>query len=372
MGEKAAFGENAVHFVASLYRPVEGGHSHLAVKRIAKFDAIDHLPRVPALLVQTGVVLVSATGAFLFRMLVDRIFPHSGPFAINVPWILLATFAGRLGAGVATLIVTTLFTWYLVVPFHGAFAFADPADGPRTFINFLAGAIVVAIVEMTRRSVRALVAEKEARIAERELLLREVNHRVKNNLAILVSLLGTQVRQSRNADTRRELNRAIGRIHSLATAYRCLNEMGDGVAPVSLGRLLPSLCEAIRSAAVQEGHVTLLVNADDWLVPHDKACSLGLLINEIVTNSVKHAFAGRSAGTIMVSLRNLGDHAELIVSDDGVGMAASGEGGGKGGLFLMALAKSAGSELECRTGPQGTEYRLRLEPEWALPHRHAA
>lgn len=334
--------------------------------RIAKLDAIDHLPQIPAPLVAVGAGTVGIGIAWTTRIAVDMMAASAGPFAVNIPAILIATLMGRWLAGVIALVGTMLLTWYYILPYDHSFVLANPSDGPRIIVNVAMMAIVIGITELARRSVRTMVQEREEHIRKRELLLREVDHRVKNNLTILASMLSAQQRKTENPEVQEALEDARGRIFSLAKAYDYLNLRATADDHVEMRTFLDNLIDAIRSSGISED-ITIETEADIWHLDREHAGAVGLLVNELVTNAVKHAFNGSGKGTINVTLRAHGNSANLMVRDDGSGFDTSAQTNGKGTTFLRALASTARAELHCESGPGGTCYTARLNSAAMVP-----
>lgn len=330
------------------------------MQRLTKLDAIDMLPRVPPVLVSIATGLAFTGVAWGTRAFIDLFAPAAGPFVVNIPAILLATLVGHMTAGLVTLIAATMVTWYYVLLPSSTFVFADPADGPRMVVNIVVALIVILITDMARRAVRGMVREREERIRERDMLLREIDHRVKNNLSILASLLSVQKRKATNPEVQEALEEARGRVYSLAKAYDFLNLRGGGDEDIEMRSFLGNLVEAVHGSAQTDERIRMEVTADEWRLDREHAGAAGLLVNELITNSIKHAFKGRDGGTIRVTLTAHGDVAELKVQDDGVGFDTSSESAGKGTAFLQALARTARADLVCMSGKNGTCYTARL------------
>tara|TARA_R110001606_G_scaffold26447_6_gene85411 strand:+ start:10796 stop:11836 length:1041 start_codon:yes stop_codon:yes gene_type:complete len=330
--------------------------NQIDMQRITQLDAIDHAPKLPEwttqLLVGVGCTLL----ALLMRFLVDMIYPGAAPYALNVPAMLIATLIGRFRAGLLVLILTSIVTWYAIVPFQGSFNFANISDGPRTIVNIVTGLLLIGLAEFARRSVRVLLHEREERIAEREMLLREVDHRVKNNLAILTSLLRLQQHETENEDAKLALEKAAGRVLSLSKAYENLHYGIDNIAVVQFDQFIEQLCEEVGNALALEGGVVIRIDTMACKLSRDRASAMGLLINEVVTNAVKHAFKGRESGVIAISLTGDDEQAILSIEDDGIGLPEDVRDGAQGRRFLDAFAATAKAGLECETGNEGTRY----------------
>lgn len=333
-----------------------------SLARITRLDLIDLTPRFPPIVVQVIVAAIFTGAAVAAREIIDRWAVGAGPFAVNVPFILLATLFGRFRAGFLALVLTTVYSWYYVLPAIGSFSFETAGDGARTVVNAATGLIIVGLGDAARTTGRWLVLEKEQRIAERDMLLVEVDHRVKNNLAILSSLLALQQRKSENAEVKSALGKAVGRVHSLAKAYESLRyDNLDNIAVVDMRDFLNRLCGSLREALALDDRIELVVAAEPYQLSRDRAGGIGLLVNELVTNAVKHAFVDRDKGCITVALRTEAEGAVLEIRDDGVGLPEVVRDGAQGTQFLNAFAQMAKGELESETDEYGTRYICRLE-----------
>jgi two-component sensor histidine kinase len=157
-----------------------------------------------------------------------------------------------------------------------------------------------------------LIAEQKA--AHHEQFMRELNHRVKNNLALVDSLIGFQMRQKGGIDggELRARVRAIAEVHDLL--YRATDSYH-----VDVGALFKQLCSS-PALVPQERHISLTCNAPESIVVDaGLATSLALIVVELITNAVKHAFPDRIGGHIEVAVASHGARAELRVADDGIG-----------------------------------------------------
>ena len=124
---------------------------------------------------------------------------------------------------------------------------------------------------------------------------------------------------------------------------------------------LTDLCAALADSLLLRGAVVLECAAEEAAVPRDRAVSMGLVVNELVTNAAKHAFTGRTSGTIRVTFRRAPRGWELTVTDDGVGMeqaAGPARDGGLGSKLIEALARQAGGALSVESDPSGTRAAL--------------
>ncbi|MFN4088891.1 MAG: sensor histidine kinase [Alphaproteobacteria bacterium] len=160
-------------------------------------------------------------------------------------------------------------------------------------------------------------------LAEKEVLLREVHHRVKNNLQIVSSLVSLQGSRARSEEAKGELSSLSGRIRSLSLIHDHLYH-GENVARIELGDYIGDLCRRIADVfAEPEPRIALEHEMPAVVIPIDLAINIGLVVNELLTNSFKHAFPDGRAGRIRVAGRVAGQHLALTVRDDGIGCAPS-------------------------------------------------
>ena len=160
-------------------------------------------------------------------------------------------------------------------------------------------------------------------LEEKEVLLSEVHHRVKNNLQVISSLLNLQSRTVDDPGVQEMFRESRDRVRTMALTHEQLYRSED-LAQVDLGRYVRDLASSLfRSYGVDPGAAALHVEVDELALPLDTAIPCGLIINELVSNSLKHAFVGGGRGEIRISLRGDGcGRAILVVVDDGIGLPA--------------------------------------------------
>jgi len=334
--------------------------------RIGELDLPDRLaPYAPAWVTQLVVGLLCTATAIALRAVIDSFAPGAGAYALGFPLLLIATLFARWQAGLITATLHILFAWYFVVPYQNSFAFADPADATRLIVSIATSAALLSISELFRMAVRRAATERDRQIAERDLMLEEFDHRVKNNFALVASLLDMQRRRAGDQATGEALATALTRVESIARAHRHLYRGGAATAAnVDMATYLGELCSALAEALFLRGAITLACDSEHAALPRDRAVSLGLVLNELVTNAAKHAFEGRATGTIHVAFRARPGGWALIVADDGNGMPArkapKGREGGLGQRLVEAFAKQAGGTIATESGPQGTTVTVEL------------
>ena len=331
--------------------------------RLAELDFPDRVgSRLPLPVSQALVGIGCTAASFGTRALLDLLLPGAGPFALIFPFVLIATLVGRWQAGVLTMILSALFAWYFVLPVHGSFRLIVDGDGPRMIVNVLSGFAIVALAEIFRRAVRRAVEQREADVAERDLYLREFDHRVRNNFAQVTAMLDMQRRQMEPGPAQEALSEALGRVDSIARAHRALYR-GDGTpGRVEMADYMNELCEALRTGLLERRSIELLLTVEPMRLERDRAVALGLLVNELVTNAAKHAFPGRESGKVQVELTRTKDALCLAVQDDGVGLPAEQpKPSSLGQRLIRAFAAQAGGTLESKSTSGGACFLCTLE-----------
>ncbi|MFS2109304.1 sensor histidine kinase [Sphingomonas sp. Sphisp140] len=335
--------------------------------RIGETDLADRL--APGgrgtLLVQLGFALLVTGLAIGLRAVIDGISPAAGPFALGFPAVLIATLFGRWQAGLLTGTLTLLYSWYFVLPVQHSFLLKTPDDTGRLLLATINYAAVLVIAELFRRAVRRATAERDRELAERDLFLEEFDHRVKNNFALVAALLDMQRRRAKEGETAEALSSALNRVESIARAHRHLYRGGAATrGEVDMATYLEELCAALAEALFLRGAITLDCSCDHGAIPRDRAVSIGLIVNELVTNAAKHAFAGRHGGRIEVRFEAASPGWRLVVRDDGVGMPETPRArkdGGLGQKLVDGFVRQARGKASVETGPEGTKVTVALE-----------
>ncbi len=189
-------------------------------------------------------------------------------------------------------------------------------------------------------------------LAEKDALLRELQHRVKNNLQMITALIRLEARNIQDDDTGERFDRLAGRIGALAVLYDTLSRENADES-VDLSIYLGQIATSVMAAHATEG-VRLDMKLDSWVASVNVAMPAGLVVNELLTNALKHAFPDREGGTITLHslVDDVGCH--ITVADDGVGLA---EGvvwpkpGKLGTVIVQSLKKNAAATVAVHSEP---------------------
>ena len=189
----------------------------------------------------------------------------------------------------------------------------------------------------------------QQRVHEKDLLLRELQHRVKNNLQMITALIRMETRNATGSDQTR-FERLAGRVGALAILYQTLST-DEHKDEVDLGVYLSQIASAVMASHAVEG-IRLDMKVDTYPVSIDVAMPTGLVVNELLTNSLKHAFQGRDGGTITLRSTVSGEGCQVVVADDGIGLP-DGESwprpGKLGALIARSLTENAKAQFDVRS-----------------------
>jgi two-component sensor histidine kinase len=332
--------------------------------RLGEFDLADRLaPLMPRWMTQLCVAALCLIGGRILRLVIDAFAPDSAPFALVFPVVMVATLFGRWLAGSVTAIVTIAYAWFHLYPVRESFSFIDRSGAANVLVVGIAAALTVIIGEIFSRAVRRATRERDRQIADRDLFLAEFDHRVKNNFTIVAGLLDMQRRRAAEPATAEALGAALARVESIGRAHRHLYRGGQP-GLVEMRDYLGDLCATLSDALLLRGGVVLECEVAEGALPRDRAVSIGLVINELVTNAAKHAFDGREAGTITVTFGPHPGGWVLTVGDNGSGMkekARPRADGGLGSRLIDAFARQAGGKISVDSDRTGTTATLLLD-----------
>jgi len=337
------------------------------VHRIAGLDVPSRFAGVaPSWLLKLSCAVLGVGAAVILRLVADMFAPGVSPYAFIYPASLIATLLGGWQAGVGTLLISGFLAWEFVV---------SPAPPGEDEIRYQAASaiitafttgLMIAVGEGFRVAARRVVDERNAKLAQRELLFRELQHRVGNDFAIVSSLLDLQRRRSADPETRSALEAAMGRIRSISRVHRQIYALPESTE-VDVRLYLHDLCAGLTDATLPPAGVTLNCHCDAAFMPRERALALGLAANELITNAIKHAFPDGRDGAITVRFAKTPSGWQLAVQDNGVGFAPDAAKAGLGTGLVNQFVAQAGGRLTLERN-DGTEARIDLPPDAA----HAA
>ncbi|RZI57449.1 MAG: PAS domain-containing protein, partial [Zymomonas sp.] len=205
---------------------------------------------------------------------------------------------------------------------------------------------------LVEREVSLRTAALQAALEAKTLLLHEVDHRVKNNLTMIGSLLRLQSKSLGDPVLAATLNSMLERVDALATVHRRLYQ-SDDISRFDIGPLVETMTRDILGSAGRED-IRAEIEVASVLVPSRHASAIGLIVNEAITNAVKHGFANNRSGTLKVSVSSLNGTARIVVADDGPGMATKARSG-LGRTLITRLSRQIEGETVWLSAEPGTQ-----------------
>lgn len=211
--------------------------------------------------------------------------------------------------------------------------------------------------------------ELEQQVRDKDAHLHELQHRVKNNLQMITALIRMETRNLPAGTETVPFDRLAGRIEALQLLYASLSEDKFG-HEVDLGGYLSQIASAIMRSHAMEG-IRLDLKADAYVVSVNVALPAGLVVNELLMNALKHAFAGRDGGTITLHCLTDDEGCRVVVADDGVGFPEGAEwprSGKLSALIAQSLRANAEASIEVRSTPgKGTRVTIDFARSAAAP-----
>jgi two-component sensor histidine kinase len=272
--------------------------------------------------------------AFSVHWLLGDFSEGFGPIAF-LPGILLSGLFGGIGIGLGFAVVSTFIAWVWFFPPFGTFILATPNRiSMVTFV--LTAALELYVIWRLNLAIHALAQSQE----RSNTLFRELQHRVANNLQFVSALLWLRRKALSSTSPGAEaLDAARGRLDMMARVHRRLHDPKSVEAPIDehLRNLCADLIQASNTPAVR-----LNVEADRVVLDHESLMSVSLVVAELVTNSLKHAFRDRADGAITVKIGCSRGLCTLSVADDGPGMPDSFDRPGTGSLGQGILQSLVG------------------------------
>jgi two-component sensor histidine kinase len=227
---------------------------------------------------------------------------------------------------------------------------------------------LVALASIGQRD-RTAGEQYDQLLRDKDVLLRELQHRVKNNLQMITALIRMEARNVPDGQTGERFDRLAGRVQALAILYDLLAGEGadDGI---DLGVYLSQVASSVMQAHAVEG-IRLNLKVDTWPVSINVAMPTGLVVNELMTNALKHAFVGRDGGTIEISSLVTETGCRVVIADDGVGLPEGEtwpQSGKLSAVIAQSLKQNAKAELEIHSAPgQGLRVVIFFAREAAEP-----
>ncbi|MDZ7690192.1 MAG: histidine kinase dimerization/phosphoacceptor domain -containing protein [Balneolaceae bacterium] len=232
----------------------------------------------------------------------------------------------------------------------------------------IVGGVIILLALGWIMSLRIQVKNKTRQIQqaleEKDMLLKEIHHRVKNNLAIVSGLIELQMDGSLSEDAQKVLQDSQSRIQSMALVHDKLYRT-TSLSDIGMQTYLEELVQSLQSTfSGMDSDITINFDIDEINMGIDKAIPCGLLVNELVVNAFKHAF-GDQQGNLTVKLKDLGDNYKLIIADDGQGLPedfGNNDGSSLGMLLIKTFTSQLDAEMQVKNA-DGAHFAFIFPPE---------
>ena len=307
-------------------------------------------PRPQTIVMRYGMTTLIVLVCFLLQIGVEY---QSGVFTffLLLPGIFLAAILFDRGSG---FYATALSTGLFLAALESSETWPPPVRYLLPLVLFvLVGLAVATISEAMRKALEKAVAAERSK----ELLLQELNHRVRNNLSMLASMLRLQMRLQSEQAAKEAFSAAIGRVLIIANAHDHLLPK-QGESAIDMNEYLTACCRNLADALRDVRPIAVNVTVSKTYLRSDKAVAVGLIVNELVTNAFKYAFPGDRGGIVNVELRAKSPaQLELVVADNGKGCPEDAKEG-LGSRIVQLLAQQLGGTIRREAAAPGCRVSL--------------
>jgi two-component sensor histidine kinase len=307
------------------------------MERLLKFLPSPGQPVIVRYVITTILVAVF----FLLSFAAGTIFGPYGYIILVVPIVLASVLfdrgSGFLAAGLSVLAMGSVQDWQ-----------GDPVRNLAAIVLF---AVVAALIAAFCEAVRTALERGAAAQEELHLLLVEQRHRTKNDLALLSSMIQLQARSQSSPPVRAASESAVGRLHAIAEGQDKLQSAG-GDQTFNMQEYLEDVCWRLGEALRDVRPIALRVDCENVSIDSRQAIRVGLIVNELATNALKHAFPDDRGGTIQVRLRRRPSDLAIVVEDDGVGCPEDARIG-LGSRLVVLLAQQSGGNIKRESANPG-------------------
>ena len=314
--------------------------------------------RVPPPLVEIGIAIIASVAMVGLRLSFDQFTGPRAPYALNFVGVVLATVAAGWRSGVLALAISQVAIWYIVVPDRWSFVFETPEMMGGFVVATVSEAVILLIIALYQREVDKGTAEREQRMQLMDHALDEIDHRTRNNYSTVLALIQLQAQGAGDAKVKEALQQVTDRIQAIAGASDRLAIRSHDLDRVRLQDHLCGLVWQIERGMARDG-INVGCDVDEVSASADAATSISIIVNELVTNAIKHAFNGEKSGSVWVRGK-AGDSFELIVQDDGQGIAPARRSGrsGLGTKLVESFVRQLKAKHEVVSTDKGTTHRL--------------
>lgn len=310
-------------------------------------------------MVELAVGFTLAAAAVAIRKSLTPLMGDIAPYATGFVAVALATVVGGWRSGLAAMAVGQGLFWIFVLDPAGSLEVFGDERRVGLLVATASQAILLTIIALYQREVDKGLAEREARLGLLEHALREIDHRTSNNYQTVLALIHLQAQRTSSDELRSTLQQVADRIGAIAKASERMALRSAALESVRLDDHLCELCDHIERGLSRE-EVEIACEVSPCTAEPERAIAISIIVNELVTNALKHAFSERAGGRVDVMGKLDGKGLELTVSDNGIGIQPSKarNGGGLGTKLIDNFVRQLGADHEISTSENGTTHRI--------------
>jgi two-component sensor histidine kinase len=320
---------------------------------------------VPPLAVELSIGVAVAVAMVLLRVPLTSLTGDRAPYALNFLAVVLAAVLAGWRSGLVALAVGQLFAWYLLVqPFYSV-GIADSERFAGLVVATSSQALILLVIALYQREVDKGTAERERRVELLGHALREIDHRTTNTYQTFLALIHLQAQRSSGPEMQEALHQVGDRIAAIAKASEQLAIRSAELESVRLDDYLCELCGHIERGLSRD-EVEVVCEVTPCIIGPDRAVALSIIVNELVTNSLKHAFSNGASGRVSITGKVNGGGLELTVSDNGSGIKPTKPRtrSGLGTKLVETYLRQLGATYHVDSSTVGTSHRI-LVPDIA-------
>lgn len=325
-------------------------------------------------------LLYALSGTILTQMDINLVFdsPQYGNFLWAVVIILLAFYGLGKKWGVAILIVNTVaFQYFFFFSMASHYAIMKPLSGINAMVTaiemscafFLIGYLIYLSLKAQQLSYKEMknanaILEDSLELIwrkneEKNVLVKEIHHRVKNNLQIIISLLRLQMKELKNAEAQKHFTEAINRVMVMSSIHQKLYRQND-IAHFNLKTYIEDLASELKEFYVEEFPLKIEVESELKDIDLKTVVPLGLLLNELLSNSFKYAFSEKDSGEINIIIEDKNEAFRLTFRDNGNWKKRLSDESSFGAELIDLLTDQLDGTKQFLTDERGTTYVFEL------------
>lgn len=315
---------------------------------------------MPPFLVELAIGVLMPVVTVGARFLLIPLVGDLAPFTFVALGMVAACMLAGWRSGLVALAAGQAMTWYLILEPRFSWHVDAWEKAAVFFFATIAQLLILLVIALYQREVGRGLTERERRLQLLHHAINEIDHRTRNNYATVLAMVQLQARRTQNQEVKAALQQVADRIQAIATASERLALRSGAIERVRLDDHLCELVQHIERGLSRE-EIEVECDVDDVTASADKATSISIIVNELVTNAIKHAFNGHGTGNVRVTGR-AGPTFELVVADDGRGITATrtstAGGNGLGSKLVESFVRQLGGRHEIVSTDKGTTHRV--------------